>query len=347
LLQQQDDTAAGYKAGLICKDLVEDQESGLVSGWMYGATRDQWITYLERLVATKDVRGIANAEAMAESIAKDIRGDIDERDRADGKSAYGEGRHADALRHFEAYASCRPNRAEAHGLKADALAALKRYPEAVSAYTGALDRIPEPDLGLRFAAHFNRGNAYAALGDHVAAVADFDSALGCAPRDRNALCNRANSKFALGRFDNASEDYKAAFDLRNGSDAALGVGNCQARLGNFSDAMWWYTQGKVIDGSDEACRHNASVSKTALEALIGDADHAVASGSCGLRVEADVAPIRLGFTGCTGNVGNVVGFVDAPGPGYPGAPPFTIQIVRPRRRRASSFWEWLKRLRRK
>ena len=56
--------------------------------------------------------------------------------------------------------------------------------------------------------HYNRGNAHAALGNHEAAVADFDNAVQYAPdHQRDALFNRANSKYALGRFEEAQRDY--------------------------------------------------------------------------------------------------------------------------------------------
>jgi len=58
-----------------------------------------------------------------------------------------------------------------------------------------------------------RGNAFATLNDHDAAIADYDQALRLNPRSYNALANRASSKMSVGRLDEARRDLRKALEL--------------------------------------------------------------------------------------------------------------------------------------
>ena len=58
-----------------------------------------------------------------------------------------------------------------------------------------------------------RGNAFADLGKHRIAIADFDQALRLNPRSYSALGNRAKSKYVLGHEQEAVRDLKQALRL--------------------------------------------------------------------------------------------------------------------------------------
>ena len=120
-------------------------------------------------------------------------------------------------------------------------------PPGRSAYTKAIENLDRPiyvgdgvvvggeisDTMSR-ALYFNRGNVQAAVGEHHNAVADFDEALrrGYSPV-RDVRYNQGNSYFQLGAFEEAHQDFEAAWSERKGSDAALAMGNCKSHDGTI------------------------------------------------------------------------------------------------------------------
>ena len=267
------------------------------------------------------------------------------RDR--GNRAYLAGRYDDALSAYEAYATARPDVAQPHCLRGDALAALGRFDEAVTAYTKAIDNINRPidtdgsvavswePVGNRMlhALYFNRGNAHAATGNHLSAVRDFDSALiHGEERNTNVLFNRGNSKFAMEMFMEAHEDFEAVWSKNERSDAALAMGNCKVKIGDFEEAMHRYLNGSASEPTDSAahCQTNAEQVRRLLEALQGcdfqerrDRSLVVVKSECG----RGTFPIA----GNRGNAGNVPsGMTTAPGgKGYEGTMGFAVTIESP------------------
>ena len=165
--------------------------------------------------------------------------------RSRGNLAYQERRHIEALAAYQEYAARTPEAAEPYLLTGNALAALGRYEEAVGAYTEAISRSgrPLPQSNVVWeqsfieetlsVLYYNRGNAHAAVGNHEAAMADFDNAVKHAPNHpRDAFFNRANSKYVLGRFEDAQRDYSAAGEHTR-SDTSLGMGKLSIDAGQF------------------------------------------------------------------------------------------------------------------
>ena len=297
---------------------------------------------LERLglsdrVMFGDVSGLA-AQTGSEKPLRKGRAGTAVQCKKRGNRAYQERRFIEALAAYREYAEHAPEAAEPHSLKGNALAALGRYPEAVEAYTESISRSgrPLPQSKVvwerRFieetlsVLHYNRGNAHAALGNHKAAVADFENAVQYAPdHQRDALFNRANSKYALGRFEEAQRDYSAAGGNTR-SDTSLGLGNCQLMLGKFREAQDCYMAGRGVDpeGAATHCGANGAEIERMLAAL-GHSQYPVRAEGNDLVVETaecSGGPFRI--AGNSGNVGNRGG-----GSGYSGASGFKVKMEGP------------------
>ena len=218
------------------------------------------------------------------------------------------------------------------------------------AYTRAIENLDRPiDLGgqvivnrelignmISRALYYNRGNVRAAISDHRGAMADFGTALqhGDDPK-REVLHNRGNSKFELGMFAEAHEDFEAAWLERERSDAALAMGNCKVMMGAFKEALERFLNGSAVGPESSAphCRANAEQIRQLLETLNGNDDYQMRRRE-GLIVFVETAGAegRFPFAGNRGNTGNVPsGMVTAPGgKGYGGAAGFTVVIVPPK-----------------
>ena len=270
------------------------------------------------------------------------------RDR--GNRAYQAGRYDDALAAYKAYGAALPDVAQPCCLIGDALAALGRFEDANLAYTRAIENLDRPMyLGKEFivnrgvvgpmlsrALYYNRGNVRAAAGDHPGAVADFDIALqhGNDPK-RDVLKNRGNSKFALEMFAEAHKDFEAAWLEREGSDAALAMGNCKVMTGEFEGALQWYLSGTATEpeGSAVHCRANAEQVRRIMQTLSGRAFKTRHEGVIVFVETAHVqgTPPHFPFAANQGNTGNIPsGMVTAHGgKGYKGAKGFAVVIVPP------------------
>ena len=271
-----------------------------------------------------------------------------EKHRDRGNRAYQAGRYENALAAYEAYGAAQPDVAQPYCLKGDALAALGRFEDANLAYTRAIENLDRPIyLGKQVivnrefvgpmmsrALYYNRGNVRAAAGDHPGAVADFDFALqhGDDPK-RDVLKNRGNSKYDLEMFAEAHRDFESAWLEREGSDAALAMGNCQVMTGEFEDALQRYLSGTAAgpEGSAAHCRANAEQVRRIMETLNG---RAFRTRREGLVVFVETAhlqgtPPHFRFAGNQGNTGNIPsGMVTAHGgKGYKGEKGFAVEIV--------------------
>lgn len=305
--------------------------------------------YLERLGLSElalfgDVPGLARANSRYSALRrKETRTPQQYRDQ--GNQAYRVGRYDDALVQYESYAAALPDIAQPYCLVGDTLSALGRFEEAAEAFTRAIERRDRPmDFGHRVMAHsaamarhmvhtlyYNRGNAYAAAGDHDRAVSDYDTALkhGRELR-RNVLFNRGNSEYALERFSEAFEDFESAQSEHEGSDAALALGNCKIMTGEFSAGLERFLEGVRVggpEGSANHCRQNARQVEQLLDVL-GESDYEVRRKGHIVYVEAVGQAGVFPFAGNGGNAGNTPsGMVTAPGgKGYKGSAGFAVVL---------------------
>ncbi len=292
-----------------------------------------------------DVPGLATANARHKPLRpQPTHPPRHYRDR--GNRAYQAGRYEDALVLYETYAEALPDVAQPLCLVGDTLAALGRFQDAIGAYTRAIERITQPiDLGpdvtvrweafgpfMLHALYYNRGNAHAATGDHAEAISDYDSALEHGTRlKRNVLFNRGNSRYRLERHAEAFGDFEAAWLEREGSDAALAMGNCKVLTGDLTEGLRRFLAGvSAGEPKDSAahCRQHAEQLQELLDAL-GDSEYEVRREGPAVYVEAASEAATFPFVGNRGNVGNTpAGMVTAHGgKGYGGIPGFAVILV--------------------
>ena len=153
-------------------------------------------------------------------------------------------------------------------------------------------------------------------------TADFNNAGQHAPdHPRDALFNRANSKYALGRFEEAQRDYSAAGGNTR-SDTSLGMANCQLMLGNFREALDCYMAGRRVDpeGAATHCGANGAELERMLASL-GHNQYTVRVEGNALVVETECSGGPFRIAGNSGNVGNRWG-----GSGYSGASGFKVKM---------------------
>lgn len=91
-------------------------------------------------------------------------------------------------------------------------------------------------------AYFHRGLAKADLQDHTGAILDFTKVIFFEP-DGDSYYNRANSKFALGDFKGANEDYKQAVKLNFNLtfQSYFNLGLTHYHMGEFYDALSFFS----------------------------------------------------------------------------------------------------------
>ena len=123
----------------------------------------------------------------------------------------------------------RPEYAEAHSNRGNALHELKRFGEALASYDRALAL--RPDFSE---AHSNRGNALQELRRFEEAVASYDRALALRGDLAEAHSNRGNALKELARFDEALASYEAALAVRpDFADAHFNEAMCRLLIGDL------------------------------------------------------------------------------------------------------------------
>ena len=289
----------------------------------------------------RDIPGLARANARHTPLRPKLTL-APEQYRDLGNRAYQAARYEDALAHYKSYAEALPDVAQPTCLIGDTLSALGRFREAIDAYSRAIRPIDlGPEVIVRWEAvdpfmlhtlYYNRGNAHAAIGNHAQAVSDYDSALKHGNQlRRNVLFNRGNSKYASEQYVEAFGDFEAAWSEREGSDAALAMGNCKVMIGDFAEGLRRNLDGiRVGEPEDSAahCRQHAEHLQQLLDALDGS-DHEVRREGHIVYVEAAGEVATFPFAGNGGNVGNTSsGMVNARGgKGYAGSTGFAVITV--------------------
>jgi protein O-GlcNAc transferase len=125
-----------------------------------------------------------------------------------------------------------PNFAPAHFNIGNALAALGRHAEALASFERALALQPGYAEALS-----NRGNALLALRRPTDALQSYDRALALQPRDAETLYNRGNALLALQRADEALASYDQALAIEPGfALARTSRGNALVELGHYAEA---------------------------------------------------------------------------------------------------------------
>ncbi len=123
----------------------------------------------------------------------------------------------------------RPDYAEAHSNRGNALHELKRFEDALASYELAI--MLRPDYAE---AHSNRGNALQELKRFEEAIASYDCALALRRDLAEAHSNRGNALKELGRFDDALASYERALTVQpDFADVHFNEAMCRLLIGDL------------------------------------------------------------------------------------------------------------------
>ena len=267
--------------------------------------------------------------------------------RSRGIQAYRNALYEEALEEYELFGTAVPEFAEPYSLQGDALSALGHFPEAIEAYTTAIENMDRPvyigkgtvvsgetvSKEMLHAIYYNRGNVHAAIGNHLDAIADFNRALKQDEKYKALLLyNRGNSKYALQEFPEAYEDFEVAWLGSGRSSAALAMGNCKLLMGELDEGMQRYMDGgdKPPEGAASQCNSHGWLMSHIFERLKG-INYKVKRKAYVLTVVAECEPASVSFMGNLGNVGNIpLGVTKSPSrEGFPEVRGFVVHVVRP------------------
>ncbi|MBW4670108.1 MAG: tetratricopeptide repeat protein [Cyanomargarita calcarea GSE-NOS-MK-12-04C] len=172
-----------------------------------------------------------------------------------------------------------PNYAKAYNQSASARYELGDYQGAIEDYTQAIKINPNDALAYR-----NRANVRSQIGDNQGAIEDFTHAIKINPHDRDtyrsldkagyllkdkpqfahdadAYKKRANSRYELGNYEGAIEDYTQMIDINpNDAFAYKNRANVRSYCGDYQGAIDDYTQTIKINFNDaDAYYHRGNI----------------------------------------------------------------------------------------
>ncbi len=176
-----------------------------------------------------------------------------------------------------------------------AVAASGNFPDAVTAYTKAVESNPQfaaayRNRGIAYtnlgkhnqaildynkaikinpkqaAAYNNRGTAYGNLGKFSQAISDFNKAIQLYPQDAEAHYNRGLSYEQLGNYNQAIKNYNKSIEINpNHSNAYNNLGVAYYKLGNFNQAIISFNEAIKINPQDAETHYNKGLSYLSLE----------------------------------------------------------------------------------
>ncbi len=166
-----------------------------------------------------------------------------------------EGRPEDALASYDRAIVLRPDHAEAHGNRGNALKDLKRPEEALASYDRAIALRPD------FAeAHSSRGNVLCDLLRLEEALASHDRAIALRPQSAEFLSNRGNTLKEMNRHAEALAAFDAAIALRpDYAEAYSNRGNALRELGRLPEARASFDTAIGLSPGEPAMAYNKSI----------------------------------------------------------------------------------------
>jgi tetratricopeptide (TPR) repeat protein len=155
----------------------------------------------------------------------------------------------------------------AHYYRGRALARQRRSDEAIADFTRAIQLHPGYVPALN-----DRGIEYVRRRQYARAIEDFDAAIMANPRfDRVQIhYNRGNAWFALGKHRRALADYRVSLRHDAGYQPALvAMAACYAHQGNFEDAIEWQQKAVEVAGGRDRSELLATLDRYALRQADG------------------------------------------------------------------------------
>ncbi|WP_428619992.1 tetratricopeptide repeat protein [Reyranella sp.] len=178
-----------------------------------------------------------------------------------------------ALARFDQAIALRPDHAQAHSNRGNALYHLGRLPEALADYDRAIALAPAFIDAL-----YNRGNVLYAMGRRDEAVSTYDRLIALQPGHAEAHSNRGVVLFDVGRFDDAVASYDRAIALRP-AQAALHANRANAlrQLRRLQEAVAAYDRAIALrpDASVLCSRGHALYELGRLEDAVAGYDQAI------------------------------------------------------------------------
>lgn len=146
--------------------------------------------------------------------------------------------------------------------------------QAIADYSRAIQHNPQAA-----AAFYNRGVAYADLGQVETAIADYDQAVQLNPQDARIFNHRGNAYLSLGDIEAALADYNSAVRLNpHDAGAFYNRANVRADLGQAEAALADYNQAIQLDPQDARTFNNRGIIYIDLgdpEAALADYNQAI------------------------------------------------------------------------
>ena len=174
-------------------------------------------------------------------------------------------RPEDALASYNRAIAHRPDDAEAFHVRGDVLRVLGRIEDALASYAGAIQRDPD-----HAGAHNSHGTMLRILRRPEAAIADFDRAIALRPDFAGAHVNRGDALRELGRSEQALPDYDTALTLKpDHAEAFYGRGAVLWELARPEAALASYENAIALKPDFAEARFNKGVCQLAM----GDYEH--------------------------------------------------------------------------
>jgi predicted O-linked N-acetylglucosamine transferase (SPINDLY family) len=148
-----------------------------------------------------------------------------------------------AIANFDRAIALRPDYADAHYNRGNALLELRRYEDAIASYDRSIARNPAHPLALN-----NRGIALSDLNRHSEAIDSFNRAIALRCDDAQAYLNRGNALQELAQFQAAVASYDAAIALwPSSAQAHNNRGNALSQLQQWEPALRSYERARQLD----------------------------------------------------------------------------------------------------
>jgi tetratricopeptide (TPR) repeat protein len=187
-----------------------------------------------------------------------------------------------ALSDIEQYIHIKPSKVEGYNYKADILYHLRKYEEALVAYTASIELKKNDPI-----TYYNRANAYMKVDESDKAIADYTIAYQLAPNPA-ILVGRASAYLQSEKLEAALEDCLAALKVdADIADAYNCIGVVATRRGNMEEAYAAFERAVELDTHFAAAfnnyglaRHNTGNFSEALalfnKSIVADIQHEAA-----------------------------------------------------------------------
>lgn len=150
----------------------------------------------------------------------------------------------------------RPRDLEGRRLRAMARAAVGEHLAAVRDYDVAIEQATKQSGVCLSDIYFNRGNSKAVNQDYIGAIQDYTTALELNPNQQGAHLNRGNAHFASGTFQSALLDFCKSPEM---PVASLNAGNAHMALGQLEKARDSYRRAHATGRVSEAAARNLDI----------------------------------------------------------------------------------------